>query len=196
LFVKDKELFVTYSDPRDHSDTGNADVFVQKRSTANLSRVGDEARMALTPLHSHSPKISQIGEALFGGWIEQIVNETKPEGITPGAKFIRLDPSTARPLGALMSSNQTEQGNPTSLSFACDQDGCKAVMSVSTDDGARLDVFPFAPSRRSFDPVALTQLGGSPGQDVSPIVIGDNVYYIDDISAGDTRIRRAQVKWR
>jgi len=38
-------------------------------------------------------------------------------------------------------------------------------------------------------------LSGPPGEDLSPTLVGDQVFFTDEASAGDVRIRRAKLAW-
>ena len=84
---------------------------------------------------------------------------------------------------------------PTSFAFTCSEDVCKGIVAASLSDSLRADAILWFPSSPAIQSRPVSALTGPPGEDISPTVLGDNVIFTDEASAGEVRIRQARLAW-
>jgi hypothetical protein len=196
LLLYGKELFVAYSDARDHPQEGLADPYVQKINLATLGRAGQETRLELTPLHSRALRLAAAGDVIVAGWLEQPVElRTEARSLIPGPRMVSLDPKTLAMNGRPVSPKGQDLGSPTSFSFTCTDSVCKGLLAAGFSDTLQAQAVVWVPESPSLTIQNVAALSGPPGEDISSTNIGDDVFFVDEGLSGDSRVRRARLQW-
>jgi hypothetical protein len=196
VFARGNEVFVTWSDPRDAGSDGHGDPYVQKLSAANLAKIGAESRLDQSPHHARSVHISALGQDLVAGWLAQPIFEAQADPNHPaGPRFVRIDPKTAAPIGDVVATRWPAGVAPTSFGFSCAEDVCRGIVAASPGDTLRAEAVVWFPPSPVMQIKTVFSLTGPPGEDVAPNLVGDQVFFADEASAGDVRLRRAKLAW-
>jgi hypothetical protein len=196
LFVRGNEVFVTWSDPRDHAKDGHGDPFVQKLQASTLARIGQEVVLDQSPMHARSVHVAAAGQDLVAGWLAQPLNDGPGDQSRPaGPRFVRLDPKTTAPMGDAAMTRWEPGRLANSFGFACSDDICKGIVASNMADSIRVDAVVWFPSSPALQSKPLVTLTGPPGEDIFPSLVGDQVLYSDEANGGDVRIRRTKLQW-
>ena len=195
LFARGQEVFVTWSDPRENKSDGHGDPYLQKLHASTLARIGSEVRLDHSAFHARSVHIGQAGQDLVAGWLAQPVADVPANAVQPGPRMVRIDPKTGSPVGSVAMARTAAGLNPTSFGFACGTEMCQGIVSASPGDMLRADAVLWFPSSPVIQVKTVSSLQGPPGEDISPNVIGDAVFFAEEAGAGETRIRRARLAW-
>jgi hypothetical protein len=127
-------------------------------------------------------------------WLE-VMSEGNSVDAPGRVRFLRLDdkamaagPTTGLPEAGL---------SPVSVALDCPAKQCHGV--VTADAGGRGELFAF-----SFDPLAATvpelvsviRSLGTVEQNVTPVLLGDHLFAIDQVDAERARILHATLRWQ
>ncbi|HQP34201.1 MAG TPA: hypothetical protein PLI95_03445 [Polyangiaceae bacterium] len=196
LAVRGNEVFVTFSDPREHSADQHGDPYLVRVQAANLARIGDEQRLASSPHHARTPRVAFSGQDIVAGWLAQpLIDSPSDSQSSTGPQFVKLDPKTGASFGNVISPRFDEARMPTSFNFSCNADACRGFVASSVFDSLIADAIVWFPGSPAAQTRKVAALSGPPGQDISPSVVGDDVFFVVEAGAGDVRIRRTRLAW-
>ena len=194
--ARGNEVFVTWSDPRESSTDGHGDPYLVRVQAANLARIGEEQRLNSSPHHARSPRVSFSGQDVVAGWFTQpLADNSNDKQNLPGPRFVRIDPKSGAPSGDVIVPRWEEGRVPTSFSFTCDAEACRGFVASSLFDSLAADAIVWFPGSPASQIRRVAALAGPPGEDVTPNVVGDSVFFADEAGAGEVRVRRAVLKW-
>jgi hypothetical protein len=188
-----------WSDARNASRTGSANLFSALLSAATAERVGPEKQLMKTEGHVYSPQLLEHdgGEILLS-WLEE-----PTEGAATQTAAMRM--ATLDVTGTLASQVQSWEapGAVSDMAIHCRSKECSAVLVVATSDVG-------TPSRVSLWGVSGTVGAASVGQrahlllplettlpeGVSPTIAGENLFFSDQSARGaNWRLHRAEMQW-
>lgn len=188
------EILVAFGDTRDQPARAIAAPYYRRLRASNLAPLGEDRPIARTRLHSRAVRFLAEGDDLAAAWLEITVpGASTDHQERPGVRIVRFDPVAGQPVTA-PTVVAPDPGEPTGYSAQCVQGSCRGLMSVDTGSVGAVDLFTFTLRGAASAPKTLLTLGGPPGADPSPRLIGDAVVYADVGAGGDHRIRRAQLR--
>lgn len=193
LLALDDEILVGFGDTRARPDRGMAVPYYRRLKLANLAPIGEDRPIALTRLHAQSVRLVRVAQGVVATWLEVAVPGVPHDPQDrPGARVVRFDPSSGQTLAA-PTVVTPEAGEPTSYDLQCGDAACFGVMSVDAGGSAQLVSFEWKPTGQASALTIVATLGGPPGADVCPTILGDALLYGDSSPSGERRIRRATV---
>ena len=191
LLSTSTELWAVWSDMRE-SPTNRADIFLRRFAIGDGHVLGAEQRLFETPAHSHSPILSSNETGVAIAWMESEPRGENPEGIAT-VRIARLD-DQGRP--GSMRTVQISKGLPTAFGFDCVSKECHLVVNVDIGGVGQIEAAVVNP--RSSNPIQTVPLIRSLGpadESVSPVVAGDNAYWVDRSTGKSVRVMRAAIEW-
>jgi hypothetical protein len=194
LLVMGDDLLVSYGDTRDHPTHATANPYVQKLNAKTLVRIGEERRVDSSEFHAKGVQLSRLGQDVVMAWLIQS-SPGSAEAERGAAKVSRLDVETLRLLGEPTSLG-TEGAVPASLKLSCERDACHGAMMVSVSGSRRLEGFSWWPGTSRVHRGQLARGSGPSAADITPALIDESVFFVDQGVDGSDRIRRVQVQWR
>jgi hypothetical protein len=191
LLARGKEVLAAWADAREGEQPGWADIWTLRMRASDGAPLGEEQRLARTRPHSHSPALATLGNNAVVAWIEEQPDSAVP---TDGAGFRigRLD-QDGRPLDT-PDTVQGAGGVPTSLALDCPQAECHVVMSVDVGGRSEMQAVRWTPGRPA-RAVPLVTLTGPHGQAVSPVLLGRQIFYADQVAGDRGRVRKLVMDW-
>ncbi len=191
LLTTANEVWAAWSDTRE-STQSRADIFLRRFAVADGRPLGAEQRLFETPGHSHSPMMSLTDSGVVIAWMESEPGGESPEGMA-NVRIASLD-QQGRP--GNMRSVQVSKGMATGFGFDCVKKVCHLVVSVDIGgvgqiEGALVD--PHADGPIQTTPL-IRSLGPS-DESVSPVVAGNDAYWVDRSTGKTVRVMRAAIEW-
>jgi hypothetical protein len=174
-------VLVAWADARDSEQPGSADPYALWLKAQDGSPIGSE-RLATTRAHSFSPVLARLGTSTVLAWLE---------GDGGGIRIGRLDAEAKLAAPASI----TTGGAPTALTLACTADRCRVVAAVDRGGHGELVTGEWTPSGGAPTAARIAGLPGPAGQAASPALIGDDVFFADQVRDRG-RVRRMSVEWR
>lgn len=197
LLRRGELVFAAWSDVRGTSAEAQGDVYLAVLSALDGSVIAPGRRVAATPHHSHSPKLEPFGDGAVLAWIDA---DAELEWDHPGA-FVALQlDASGRSLGAAEATRV--DGRPTSFGLRCDAE-CRVVVTV--DAGPRSELWggswrpgPGEGGRalKETELRLLSALRGRHADAAAPLLLGDDVYYVDGEDRTPPSLHRLGVRWR
>ncbi len=191
LLSTGNELWAVWSDTRE-STMNRADIFLRRFSVTDGHPLGTEQRLFETPSHSHSPIMSSTDSGVLVAWMESEPRGESPEGIA-AVRIARLD-EQGRP--GSMRTVQVSKGMATTFGFNCLKKECHLVVSVDVGGVGQIEGALIDP--RSDSPIQTIPLIRSLGpadESVSPVVAGNDAYWVDRSTPKTVRVMRAAIEW-
>jgi hypothetical protein len=194
LLVRERTALVAFSDARSSPRDGIGDVFVARLKLDDASRIGEEVRLAATPDHGRNIHLDPIGQDTLVSWVEQ------PGVAVTGDRPAQLQLAFLDPSGALRSLPEPltvgPRGPISSVATSCEATGCRFVLGLPDGEGLQLSGFVWTRGDRQAAPRPLASLFAGPSADVTPVILGDQVFLGDDGPPGEGRLRRVSVRWK
>jgi hypothetical protein len=190
LGVRD-EVWAVWSDVRE-STGKRGDIFLQRFAQSDGRAIGAEQRLFETPAHSHSAQLSTSQVGVVAAFMEVEPREAQPEGIA-SVRVARLD-DAGRPI--VMRQVQVSEGVSSGYGLDCSGETCRIAVAVDLGGTGQIEVAAFDP--RSATPIVTRPLIRSQGpadESVSPVVVGNDVYWVDRSTEKRVRVMRAAVEW-
>jgi hypothetical protein len=192
LHTVGNSLWAVWSDSRE-SPTSRADIFLRRFSINDGRALGDDQRLFETPGHSHSPLIASSDSGVLIAWMESEPGGDRADG-TASVKIARLS-AEGRPSGTR--SVQISQGVPTAFGFGCAKKECHLVVAVDLGGTGQIEAASLEPSADSpIHTVPLIRSLGPADESVSPVVVANDVYWVDRSTTKHVRVMRAAVEWQ
>ncbi len=194
LLVRERTAIVAFSDARSSPKDGLGDVFVARLKLDDASRIGDEVRLAATPDHGRTVHLEAIGQDTLVSWVEQ------PSVAATGERPAQLQLAFLDPSGALRSLPEPltvgPRGPISSVAVSCEATSCRFALGLPDGEGLQLSGFVWSRGDRQASPRPLASLFAGPSADVTPVILGDQVFLGDDGPPGEGRLRRLSVRWK
>ena len=191
LLTHGNEVWAIWSDARE-SSTKRADIFLLRLAQSDGHPLAPEQRLFDTPAHSHTPQMSAYQSGVVAAFMEVEPRESQPAAIA-SVRVARLDdagrPSVMRPV-------QVSEGEPTGFGIDCAGDTCHIAIAVDLQGIGQLEVASFDP--QSAAPIRTTPLIRSQGpadESVLPVIVGNDVYWVDRNTEKRVRVMRAAIEW-
>jgi hypothetical protein len=179
-----------WSDARGPS-SGVADIFSIRLAAKDLSPVGPERRLAQTAAHSRSPALAAFGDGAVVAWVEEPPSEG--EGKLATLMVTRLD-SGAEPVPGSAVTIALE-GSPEGLGIECGSASCRVAAAVTLGESGAILAFELR-SAGEIHPQRLVRLAAPPRDAIAPVILDGDVFYADESSSRDARVRRMGVSWQ
>jgi hypothetical protein len=191
LLTTGNELWAVWSDTRE-STQNRADIFLRRFAVADGHPLGAEQRLFETPAHSHSPTLSLTDSGVVIAWMESEPRGDSPEGIA-NVRIAKLDEQGR---SGNMRSVQVSKGIATAFGLNCLNKECHLVVSVDIGgvgqiEGARVDPHADGPIQTA----PLIRSLGPADESVSPVVAGNDAYWVDRSTTKTVRVMRAAIEW-
>ncbi len=194
MLVRGKETFLAWSDARQKVDEGRGDIYVTRIDTRSLMKVGVEARLAATPMHSRSPQLV-VGPSgsVWASWIEE-----PGEGADAGGsvRFAVLDDKGSPTTMARVAGD--EKHVVVSSAFACGDKGCHVIVGRSAGDALLVEALDLSAAAQPGASKTLLTLPGVGTTDISPVFsdkTGASLFFAADAASGLGRVRRLNIDW-
>jgi hypothetical protein len=192
-------VWVAWADSRDSPKDGTADIFVTRLRAVDATPFGPEKRVLATVPHSRSPALAPgpgPGAGVSIAWIEEAPSGADPAGVSVyGAMIGDLD-DEGHWVREPVRTRGAGEGFPSSIALDRTSDALRVALTRSTRDDIFLDAMSVVPGG-SMLPYVLFGLEGPPSMDVALEVVGDGIYFNDQLEgSSDGRVRRATVEWR
>ena len=191
LLAREHEVWATWSDTR-QSSARRGDIFLVRLAQNDGHALGAEQRLFETPPHSHSPQLAQFNSGVVVGFMESEPREEQPEGIA-SVHVARLDesghPGSLRPV-------QVSRGIATGFGIDCLGESCRIAVATDIGGTGQIEVAAFDP--KGNDGIRTSPLVRSLGpadESVSPVVVGNDIYWVDPGLGKLARVVRAAVAW-
>jgi hypothetical protein len=181
-------VLAVWADARDAEHPGRADLHAVRLQSANATPLGAEQRIVETRAHSHSPTLALAGSDVVLAWVEDAL---PPERRAGTVNVVELD-AQAKPRRAPVSLTPAA-GDPLSVSLSCVDERCKAGLAVDRGGTAELQVVDMASPNKL---ATLTDLAESAAQSVSPVLLGNELFYADLAGPQQGRVRRLFIEWK
>ena len=189
-------VWLAWADPRESPHDGFADIFVAALRGRDARPEVAETRVLPTAAHSRSPSLTRGDSGgLVVGWIEEA-----PMGVDAansgayGAMIAWLD-DKGHPVGTPVRTRGAGEGAPTAIVLDRVGGQIHAVLSRSAHDEVVIDALSPQPSSAGM-PFPILGLDGPPSLDVSMTLLGDALYFNDDLpESGSARARVAKLVW-
>jgi hypothetical protein len=193
-------VWVAWADPRDSPKDGTADIFATRLSGADATPLGPEQRVLATVPHSRSPALAPgdgpSGSGASIAWIEEAPAGADPAGISVYGALIGALDDQCHLVGEPLRTRGAGEGFPTSITLDRAPAGLRIALARATRDDIFLDAMVLAPGAGAL-PYPLFGLEGPPSMDVALAIVGDGLYFNDQVAGStDGRIRRATIDWR
>ncbi len=194
LLVRGKETFLAWSDARQKVDDGRGDIYVTRIDTRSLMKVGVEARLAATPMHSRSPQIVPgPSGSVWASWIEE-----PGEGADAGGsvRFAVLDDKGSPTMTSRVAGD--EKHVLVSAALACGDKGCHVVVGRSAGDALLVEALELSAAAQPGASKTLLTLPGVGTTDISPVFsdkTGASLFFAADAASGLGRVRRLKIDW-
>ena len=188
----DGAVVVVWADARGSSRPGFADLHMVSLDEKTAEPLGATRRLAATELHSHSPALATLGstgDTALLGWLEaDPASEKAPSvlflaEIDGAGRFVA--PPTEVPL----------PGRARGFSAECDREECHIVASLDVSDRGELWGLSWK-GRGTPSLSPLVVLEGPPSQTVAPLLVGNQVYYVDEGATGQALLRRLTLRFQ
>jgi hypothetical protein len=186
-----EEVWAVWSDTRD-STTKRGDIFLARYAQSDGRSLAPEQRLFETPAHSHSPQLAAYASGVVAAFVETEPRDAEPAGIA-SVKVARLDES-GRSAG--MRQVEVTDGVPSGFGIDCSGNTCRIVVAVDLGGTGQIEVASFDPQAST--PIRTTALVRSQGpadESVSPVISGNDVYWVDRGAERNVRVMRAAVEW-
>jgi hypothetical protein len=212
IAVRDKDVFLVWSDARQNADEGSGDIYLAHLEAATLKKVAPETRLFASALHSRTPQIVPSGSGLAVWWIEDAFGAGKGDATAAterGLRIAQLDAKGA-PIGAPQIVHGDGQAQVTSAAIGClDAKGsaelrsatagsCRGVLTSAVGETLVLGAFSLKPGSAPGPLRTIAALTGATTQDVSPVFTNGSatsLLFADDAVGGSGRVRWMQIAW-
>ena len=191
LLAREHEVWATWSDTR-QSSARRGDIFLMRLAQSDGHALGAEQRLFETPPHSHSPQLAQFKSGVVVVFMESEPREEQPEGIA-SVHVARLDES-GHP-GSLRAV-QVSRGIATGFGIDCLGESCRIAVATDIGGTGQIEVAAFDPKANDgIRTLPLVRSLGPADESVSPVVVGNDVYWVDRGLGKLARVVRAVVAW-
>ncbi len=185
------DVWAVWSAARD-SAARRGDIFLQRLAQNDGRALGAEQRLCETAAHSHSPQLSVSSAGVVVAFMESEPSEAQAAGIA-SVRVARLD-EAGRP--GPMRTVELAQGVVSGYGLDCGADQCRIAVAVDVGGTGQIEV-------AAFDPTQTTTIRTTPfirslgpvDESVSPVVVGNDVYWVDRSTEKPVRVMRAAVEW-
>ena len=189
LLARGEHVFAVWSDARGPS-AGVADIFAISLAAKDLSPVGPEHRVAQTPGHSRSPAVAPFGEGAAVAWVEDAA--AGGEGKAATLMVTRLDSGAEPVAGSAVT--VLPGGSAEGVSIECGNASCRVAAAVTLGQSGAITAFEWR-SAGEIHPRRLVRLAAPAREAVAPVILGGDVFYADQSTLRDARVRRLGVAW-
>ncbi|MCL2822605.1 MAG: hypothetical protein FWD57_01315 [Polyangiaceae bacterium] len=193
LLVVGDDILVAYADSRDDAAHGLANPYVQRLNGSTLERIGLESRLSASEHHTKWVQLSKSGGDVVLGWLTQPMPGADETG-HGFARAARLDLGSLRLQG--MVEIHASGPAPGSMGMSCEQGECRGAMVVPRTDYADIVGFSWFPSGPRVQRSAIARASGRSAAGVAPVASGSAVYFADQGTDGEDRLRRVLVRWK
>jgi hypothetical protein len=191
LLARGDEVWAVWSDTRE-SNERRGDIFLLRLAQTDGHELAAEQRLFETPAHSHSPQLSAYHSGVIVGFMETEPREAQPEGIA-SVRVARLD-AAGHP--SVMRQVQVSRGVPASFGIDCAGDTCRLAVAVDVGGTGQIEVATLDPQASgTIHTTALIRSLGPADESVSPVIVGNDVYWVDRGTGKRVRVMRAAVEW-
>lgn len=176
LRIKGDEAWVAFSDGRSAPD-GAGDPFVARVRLSDGKKIGEESRLAASPLHARSLRFVEVGGEVGVVWIDE-----PTAGKDPSQSKLQVAWLDAK--GAAKSTETIELagGAPRGLALACDAGACRVALLRSEGDALGLVGAKWTKGLSA--PSLLATLGAKGEVAHEPMLLGDLVLATDERAEG------------
>jgi hypothetical protein len=186
LLTLGDRVLVVWGDAR-AGKGGNASVYTRVINSSDLRAQGSEVLLTSSVGHAHSIKASRWGAGALVAWLENASGTGSPE--------LRLAELDAQ--GKLTGEEKSLDVGASSLSglaLECVEQNCRIVFGGAKD--AQAILWGAVYDRKSgIRQRQLSTLTGSPSQQLLPTLHGNIVFFGEQSSQGQTRLRRLHIHW-
>lgn len=180
-------LRLVWSEVRSDNLPGHADVYSVELERKDGSPRGEPLRISSSPGHSFSPQVARFGKSDVVAWLER----DEPGVQEGGIGLCRLTPSKS---GEVMVEAGGRQ--PRALALDCAERECHVVVTLDLSASTQIGALSF-PGSGTPTIASLGRLRSSVGADVTPVLHGSTLYYIDAAEPGGDQalVHRAKIAW-
>jgi hypothetical protein len=207
LLSRGDDIVLAWNEVR--TDAVMSGIFAARLTSADLTARGDTVRVVQAVGHARGLDLAPMEDGVVVGWVEDDVAKSAAEPNTPrgmngpsGKKvesaakrkvaLARLDPSlrlVGEPVRPSLASD------PGSIALDCDQT-CRVVVQSAEQGQLSFYGFAYDGGRSTAPPARLSVIPGASTEDVSPVLVGDWLFFAEDNLHGGGRLRRAKIAWR
>lgn len=185
------EVWAIWSDTRE-STAKRGDIFLARLKQSDGRAVSAEQRVFETPAHSHSPQLATCQSGVVAAFMESEPREAQPSGIA-SVRIARLD-DNGRPI--VMRQVSVSEGVPSGYGLDCGPDQCRIAVAVDLGGTGQIEVASFDPQKSTpIQTIPLIRSQGPADESVSPVIAGNDVYWVDRGTEKRVRVMRAAVNW-
>jgi len=194
LFNGRDRVLAAWSDPREATHDGFADIYVAPIRAHDAGKLAEETRLVPSVPHSRSPELVPLGDGAAVFWIEQAPDGADPSrGGAYRALAMRVD-ANGKPLGAPLTVPMAGPGHPTSIAVEASGQGVRGVVSRTHGEGVTLD--GFSGNFGALSAFTIGSIATPRTSDVALLTFQDWVYFGEDGAAPhERRLRRGTVSF-
>ena len=191
LLAQGDRVWVAWSDPRESSKDGFADIYVMPVQAKNAKSAGEEVRVMASAPHSRSPSLAAGPDGVYLAWIEEVQSGLESPGVASyGAMIARLD-DRGHPVKEPARAPIAGEGRVSSVVLDGFSSGVHAYATRVTRDQVYVDAFDATKDTSAYPVLALDG-----AFEASIAALGDELYFDDQLRVGERRLRRATLRFR
>jgi hypothetical protein len=190
LVVRGDDLVLVWNEARD--DAALSGVFAARVSGSDLEVRGDPLRVVPAAPHARGIDVAPFEDGIVVAWTEDAPPGKKEIAGKRAMALVRLDPSL-RLVGEPVRPSLAFE--PSAIALDCDR-ACRVVVPGADQEQLVLYGFGYDGAKSADPPARLSAISGASTEDVSPIMVGDWLFFGEDNLHGGGRLRRAKIAWR
>lgn len=179
-------VLLAWGDTQNGKQQGFANVFTRVLSAKDMAPMGPATQIERSGGHAQSIQLGRLKQTAVVAWIARGATGTPPRvmlAVLDGQGRPRGEPQALElPASSLQS-----------LALDCTEQACHLLAAGTHDGLATLWGASF--NGTTITHRELTTLTGSPTQQVTPTIDGDNVFLTEQSNEGQTRLRRLHIQW-
>lgn len=194
LFTGRDRVIATWSDAREATHDGFADIYVCPIRAHDAAKIAEETRLVPSVPHSRSPEIVPLADGAAVFWIEQAPDGADPSrGGAYRALGMRVD-AQGKPVGAPVTVPTAGPGHPMAIAIEAFGQGVRGVLSRAHGEGVTLD--GFVGNFGTFTSFSIGSIATPRTSDVALLTFREWVYFGEDgAAAQERRLRRGSVSF-
>jgi hypothetical protein len=190
MVTRGDDLVLVWNEVR--ADAALSGILAARVSGSDLAVRGDPVRVAPAAPHARGLDVAPFEDGILVGWTEDGQPAKKETATKRATAVARLDESlhlVGEPLRPALGFD------PSAIALDCDR-ACRVVVPGAEQDQLVLYGFGYDGDKLVDPPARLATINGASTEDVSPVLVGNWLFFAEDNLHGVGRVRRAKIAWR